>query len=246
MKRVLKTLCLLLALLLLAGAPAERGSVILTPGDETEGLPLSGFRIGIDPGHQLHADTSKEPIAPGSSSLKAKVAAGTRGVKSGVPEHEVNLQISLILRDILVSLGAEVLMTRETDDVNVSNIERAQMMNDWGADAVIRVHCNGSTNRSYRGAGMYVRKTGTGAGESAALARCLIDALASRTGCKSHGVFKRDSYTGLNWSEVPCVLAEVGYLTNPEEDLLLTDPDYQVLIALGLADGLQAYLCPAR
>ena len=242
MKKIL--LCLVLALAMPCLSFADRGSVTIIDGEEqdTPALPLAGYRIGIDPGHQLHADSSREPIAPGSSETKAKVAAGTRGVSTGMAEHETNLEIALLLRELLIDMGAEVLMTRETADVNVSNIERAVMMNEWGADAVVRLHCNGSTDRSVHGMGMYIRKTGEGAGESERLARCLLSAMSRRTGAKAQGVYKRDPYTGLNWSTVPSVLVEMGYLTNPDEDKKLNDPDYQTLVVLGIAEGLVAYL----
>lgn len=250
------------ALLLFAAAPAEsgRGGILVEPGEqqpsggdidditgdipkteEREALPLYGLVIGIDPGHQAKADTDKEPVAPGSSVTKAKVAAGTRGVATGRPEYAVNLEISLLLRDILTDLGARVIMTRETDDVNISNIERAVMMNEQGADAVIRIHCNGSTNRALHGAGMYVRKTGSMAEESARLGECLLTAMKQIPGWQTHSVYRRDSYTGLNWSEVPCVLAEVGYLTNPDEDKRLSDTEWQTRIAIALARGIAAY-----
>ena len=239
-----KILCALLCALFLFSAFAERGIVVIYEScDETESaaLPFEGVKIGIDPGHQAKGNNDKEPVAPGSKQTKAKVATGTRGVKSGSPEHEVNLQVSLLLRDILTALGAEVLMTRETADVNISNAERAIMMNEWGADAVVRIHCNGSTKSEAHGMGMYVRATGAEADESYLLAQYLLSAMKNKTSARGQGVFKRDSYTGLNWSEVPCVLIEMGYMTNPEEDLLLNDPGYQEKLALGIAEGLSAY-----
>lgn len=245
---VVKRLITLFFALLLPLSPCfseSRGSVILVPqSEELEGnaLPLEGFKIGIDPGHQLHADTDREPIAPNSATTKAKVASGTRGVYSGKPEHETNLEIALLLKELLEELGAEVLMTRETADVNVSNIERAVMMNDWGADAVVRLHCNGSTDHAVHGMGMYIRKTGPCAEESEALARYLLAAMHERTGAKAQGVYKRDTYTGLNWSTVPSVLVEMGYLTNADEDKRLNDPTYQELLAFGIAEGLSDYL----
>ena len=245
MKRILS---LLLMLILLPAALADRGSVTILNGEETDSnaLPLKGYKIGIDPGHQLHADSTKEPIAPGSSTYKARVATGTHGVVSGKAEHETDLEVALLLKELLEELGAEVLMTRETADVNVSNMERALMMNEWGADVVVRLHCNGSTNHAVHGMGMYIRKTGACAEESEALARCLMKCMTARTGAKAQGVYKRDTYTGLNWSTVPCVLVEMGYMTNADEDRKLNDPAYQTLLALGLAEGIMDYLGQAQ
>ena len=85
------------------------------------------------------------------------------------------------------------------------------------------------------------RKTGACAEESEYLARCLLSALGSITGAHTQGVYRRDTYTGLNWSEVPCVLAELGYMTNPEEDEKTAQREYQLLLARGIALGLCAY-----
>ena len=242
-----RALTLVIVVLMLSGIVcfADRGDVILLEDtDENENvlLPLAGYKIGIDPGHQLHADSTREPVAPGSSNTKARVATGTRGVSTGKAEHETDLEIALLLRELLEELGAEVLMTREVADVNVSNVERAVMMNEWGADVVVRLHCNGSTDHTVQGMGMYVRKTGIGAEESARLAHCLLEAMSARTGAKARGVYKRDSYTGLNWSTVPCVLVEMGYMTNPAEDEKLNDPAYQEKLVLGIAEGIMDYL----
>jgi len=214
---------------------------ILTPDLMTEPGRLSGLIIGIDPGHQSKANYDKEPIAPGSSTTKAKTSSGTQGVESRVPEYEVNLDVSLKLREALEAEGATVVMTRETNDVSISNIERAQMMNEAGADLVLRIHCNGANDSSVHGIGLYVRATGTCAEESYAAAECILPAMAEATGAKANGIYKRDTYTGLNWSEVPSILVEMGYMSNPDEDLLLVDPDYQALLIEGMVEGVCDY-----
>lgn len=216
-------------------------AVLIEAPEELNALPLKGVKIGIDPGHQLYGNREKEADAPGGSTMKDKVSTGTRGVSTGIPEYQTDLEIALLLRDALASLGAEVKMTRETNDVDISNQQRAIMMNEWGADFVIRIHCNGSTDKSASGAGMFVRKTGACAEESAALGKILLDSVCEIAGARKTGVYQRDTYTGLNWSEVPCVLAELGFLTNPEEDEKLNDPEYQRLLVIGLATGMSRY-----
>ncbi len=203
---------------------------------------LTGVKIGIDPGHQAHANSAQEAIAPGSSETKAKVASGTSGRYTGVPEYEVNLDISLQLRDALEALGCEVYMTRETNDVDISNQERAIMMNELGVDLVLRIHCNGSTNKSAQGIGLYIRKTGTNAEECMRAAEALLPAMVEATGAESDGIFRRDTYTGLNWSEVPSILVEMGFMTNEEEDYKLNDPAYQQLLVQGMVEGICAYM----
>lgn len=202
---------------------------------------LYGLRIGIDPGHQEHANSEKEPVAPGSSEKKAKVASGTSGVSTGVPEYVTNLEISLKLREALEAQGCTVYMTRETNDVNISNLERAEMMNELGVDLVLRLHCDGATDRSANGIGMFVRATGEKQEESEAAAKVLLEAMSEATGAKARGVFLRDTYTMNNWSIVPCILVEMGFMSNPGEDEKLNDPAYQDLLVEGMVEGVASY-----
>ncbi len=207
-----------------------------------DGGILSGHIIGIDPGHQAKGNSEQETIAPDSTETKAKVSSGTQGVASGVPEHEVNLNVSLMLREALENLGATVYMTRETADVDISNQERAKMMNELGCELVLRIHCNGVSNSEHTGIGTYVRATGEGADESALAAEYVLDAMCEATGAKRDGVFLRDTYTGLNWSTVPSMIVEMGYMSNPEEDMLLNDPEYQEMLVTGMIQGIIQFL----
>jgi len=203
---------------------------------------LAGVKIGIDPGHQLNADRRMEAIAPNSSSKRHKVASGTRGVATKVREHVVNLQIGLKLRDALESFGAEVHMTRETADVNISNQQRAKMMNNLGVDLVLRVHCNASSRSSVHGMSIYVRKTGAKKAESKAAAKLILKYMSAQTGAKNLGVKYSNDYTGLNWSTVPSMLMELGYMTNRAEDKKLNNPEYQDKLVIGMINGICEYM----
>lgn len=204
-------------------------------------LPFSGLVIGIDPGHQAKGNSEQEPVAPGSSETKAKVSSGTQGRASGVPEYVTNLEVSLKLRDELLALGAEVHMSRTVNDVDISNIERALMFNEANADVVLRIHCNGSSNDAAEGIGLYVTATGSIAEESYAIAEVILDAMVAETGADKDGVFRRDTYSGLNWSEVPSMIVEMGFMSNKEEDLKLQDPEYQQKLIDGMIKGLAEY-----
>ena len=231
-------------------SPAPEGIFDRLPADMPTVPPLptrepgrlTGVKIGIDPGHQAQGNSDQEAVAPGSSETKAKVSSGTYGRFTGVPEYEVNLAVSLKLREALEALGCEVYMTRETNDVDISNQERAIMMNELGVDLVLRIHCNGSTNESAQGIGLYIRATGTNADECMRAAEALLPAMVEATGAESDGIFRRDTYTGLNWSEVPSILVEMGFMTNEEEDYKLNDPAYQDQLVAGMVEGVCAYM----
>ena len=196
---------------------------------------LSGLLIGIDPGHQQKGDSSQETVAPWSTATKAKVSYGASGYKTGRTEHSINLEISLKLRDALIAAGAEVTMTRSTADVNISNQERAIMMNDAGVDACLRIHCNAADNHDANGVEMYVKKKDPSALK---LAEYLLTEVCASTGAKSRFTQATDAYTGLNWSEIPSVLVELGYMSNAAEEAKLIDPAYQDLLVEGMVNAL--------
>ncbi|MDO4544464.1 MAG: N-acetylmuramoyl-L-alanine amidase [Clostridia bacterium] len=221
----------------------------ITPTPEPTLQPdlLSGLVIGLDPGHQSQANTEQEPIAPDSTTMKSKVSGGTRGVESLVYEYEVNLQVALLLQQMLTDSGAVVIMTRTENEVNISNVERAELFNETNVDLAIRLHCNGSDDSSARGAFMLIptRQRTAYYEDCLEAARCIIDSYCEATGLimrgNQSGITERDDQTGFNWCSRPIVNIEMGHMTNAEEDLLLTDPDFQESMALGIYNGIVAY-----
>ena len=209
---------------------------------EKPALPLVGVKIGIDPGHQAHGNSERETVAPNSSQTKAKVSSGTSGAATGIAEYVTVLEISLKLRDALLEQGAEVYMTRETHDVNISNQERAKMMNDAGVDLMLRIHCDGAGNRSKHGIALYCSRSNSIAGESHRAAEAILPAVCAVTGAKNNGIVSNDDYTGQNWATVPCIMVECGFMSNPEEDRLLNDEAYQQKLAVGLTQGIVDYI----
>ena len=221
-----------------ASAP-ESGVVMQLVAQEK---PLTGVKIGIDPGHQAKGNNQKETIAPNSKQTKPKVSSGTSGVSTHIPEYKTVLEISLKLRDALESQGAEVYMTRETHDVNISNQERAKMMNGYGVDLVLRIHCDGVDNHSKHGIALYCSRSNSIAAESYRACEAILPAVCEVTGAKNNGIVSNDNYTGQNWSTVPCLMVECGFASNPEEDVLLNSEDYQWLLASGLTQGIIDYI----
>ena len=241
MRKILCFVCVLIALGLCAFAEGEWMWIEDPLPAPMDMMKLEGISIGIDPGHQRKQNSELEAVAPGSGEMKKKVSSGTAGVKTRVAEYEVNLDVAFQLRDALEQLGCTVYMTRESHDVDISNQERAIMMNDLGVDLVLRLHCNGSVNEKTNGIGLYVNKTGAIAEVSNAAAEAILPAMTASTGARSCGIFKRDSYTGLNWSTVPCILVEMGYMSNREEDVKLNDPEYQQKLVEGMVNGICAW-----
>jgi N-acetylmuramoyl-L-alanine amidase len=115
------------------------------------------------------------------------------------------------------------------------------MMNELGVDVVLRLHCNGATNQSLRGIGLFVKSAGDGAEASYAISEYLIAAMGGATGAPTEPIHVRDNYSGLNWSTVPSILVEMGYMSNPEEDRLLCSESYQALLVQGMVRGLENY-----
>ena len=224
--------------------------------DYSTGQPVSGTTfvkkapgeclIAIDAGHQGHANSEKEPDGPGSSVMKAKVAAGTSGAASGLAEYQLTLQVSLKLQKELESRGYKVLMIRTSHDVNISNAERAKIANDAGADAFLRIHANGSDDPSIHGC-VTACQTSSNPYNANLYSACrtlsedVLDCFCAATGAKKKYVWEVDNMSGINWCTVPVTIVELGFMTNPDEDLRMATEDYQYAMAKGIADGVDAF-----
>ncbi|WP_230398673.1 N-acetylmuramoyl-L-alanine amidase family protein [Novisyntrophococcus fermenticellae] len=206
----------------------------------------NGHIVAIDPGHQAKGNSTPEPIGPGSSETKAKVASGTTGRTTGVPEYQLTLDVSLKLRDELQNRGYQVVMIRESHDVNISNAERAEIANTSGAEIFLRIHANGSDDTSIKGALTMAPSASNPYVSSIApscqqLSQNVVDSYCSSTGFKNLGVQNYDNMSGINWCKIPVTIVEMGFMSNPDDDTAMQDQNMQYRMASGIADGVDMY-----
>lgn len=203
---------------------------------------LYGKKIVLDPGHGAFSENYKEPVAPGSSEMKSAFSTGTSG--AFISEAEFNLIIAQKIAPLLIEEGANVYFTRN-DDNSVSNVDRALFANDLNADLAVRIHADGSSDTSLYGISVLVPAEGVIEQELVSLSRSagesVLDSLIEATDANNRGVIERYDLTGFNWSKVPVILVECGFMSNPNEDALLSNPLYQDRIASGIADGIIEY-----
>jgi N-acetylmuramoyl-L-alanine amidase len=198
--------------------------------------------ICLDPGHGTIPAIGRqtEPIGPGSSQLKIKDGGGTAG------EAPVALAIALKARALLQRDGYRVAMTRTGATYAGGNIARARFCNVRKAALMIRIHADGATNSSLNGVKTLVPALHRGwtddiYGASLRAAGKVQAAVIRQTGAHNLGVLKRSDLTGFNWADVPAILVETGFMTNPRERRLLQSAAYQLKIARGLVAGAEAF-----
>lgn len=215
---------------------------------QTPTVSTNGYVVGIDPGHQSeNVDMSAtEPNGPGSSVMKTMSSAGTTGSYTGIPEYQLNLEVSLKLKDVLEARGYQVVLTRVDNETAISNAQRAQLVAQQGADIYVRIHANGEDSHTVSGAltmspsweNPYVSYLYE---DSNRLSQCIIDAYCTATGFANLGVQYYDDMTGINWSTIPVTILEMGFMTYESDDRQMNDDQFQNTMADGIADGIDAY-----
>jgi N-acetylmuramoyl-L-alanine amidase len=202
--------------------------------------------ICLDPGHGTPPaiGRQREPIGPGSRVTKIKDGGGAAG------EAEVVLAIARRTRSLLLRRGYRVAMTRTGPTYRGGNIERARFCNSRDAALMLRIHADGSADPSSRGISTLTPARRRGwtddvYGASRRAANAVQRELVRATGARDLGVIERSDLTGFNWADVPVVLAETGFLSNPTERGLLRSSSYQWRVARGLVAGVAAFTPPA-
>ncbi len=195
--------------------------------------PLEGMKICVDAGHGGQAQWSK-----------THYTGGTVGVATGQTESDVNLRVSLILKQYLEAAGATVIMTRtcdtrcQHDPDKLPELDfRSQMANARGADLFISVHHNESTRRDSNHTLVFYP---SGMGSAVSLADNIASAVSAYLGTENLGA-KPGSYRVLSGVRMPGVIVEASFMSNPAEDQRLASVAYNKLEAKAIATGILNY-----
>ncbi|PDZ15238.1 N-acetylmuramoyl-L-alanine amidase [Bacillus anthracis] len=204
------------------------------------------FLVVIDPGHQQKANLNLEPIGPGATTQKYKVTDGTTGVVTKKREAVLVLEMAFVLKEKLEAKGMQVLMTRTSQDVDISNKERATLANDHKANLFLRLHADGAENPNQSGFAVLTPAEGSPYtkeiyAESLQISQTIVNKMRENQQVKVNGIKFRDDLSGFNWSKVPGVLLELGFMSNPEEDKKLSDPQYINSLLQSVTDSVDEY-----
>jgi N-acetylmuramoyl-L-alanine amidase len=204
--------------------------------------------VVVDAGHDRYGNPATEPIGPGSSARKIKDGGGTSGVVSGLREADLNMRVANRVKALLERAGVRVVMTRtKTEGVSMGNIARARIANRAGAALFLRIHADGSSDPTARGTHVLYPALRQGWTDdvytASKRAATVVQSETRRAlGFPDRGLQERTDFTGFNWADVPVILVEMGFMTNPTEDRLLATPAYQRRAAVGMCRGTLRFL----
>ncbi len=193
---------------------------------------LAGKTVVISPGHGNYSNGVIDP--------------GAIGTTKRLSEVDFNTPVAIKLKNKLIASGAKVLMVREYEPVYTTLYQRAQLANDNSADAFISIHGDSAPQSpSANGIGVYMYDGNlrlTSAAQSDMrknYAQIISDEMKRATGANS--TVRTANFAVLRENEVPSVLIECGFLSNPREEALLATDAYQEKLAQGMYNGLQKW-----
>ncbi|WP_195972839.1 N-acetylmuramoyl-L-alanine amidase family protein [Clostridium thermobutyricum] len=212
--------------------------------EEISSKNKNGIKIVLDPGHSKNPGTEKEKISPDSNEMKLKDTSGSVGLISKKNEYEIAMDITLKLKELLEKEGYTVVLTKDNVETPLSSIERAEVGNRENANLMIRIHCDSFSNSNAKGASMLVPKqrgyiTKEISEKSIEYGKNIIEEYTKKTGLNNRGLQYRSDLTGFNWSKIPVVLLELGFISNPEEDKFLSSEENINTIAEGIKNGIE-------
>lgn len=190
---------------------------------------IRGSKIVIDAGH------GTDPQGPDPGAIGP----------TGIQEKDVNLAMSRKLAELLRAAGATVYMTRDGETTPYTLAGRAYYANEVGADLFICIHSNASLSPSASGTSTYFyAPQGTvleeQRDERQRLATLIQRDLVAAIGRRDLGV-KEANFAVLRDTNMPSVLVETAFISNPTEEQLLASPDFQALVAKGIFNGINDY-----
>ena len=218
-------------------------AVTPTPVPTAPGAPhLNGMVVVLDPGHQKTTNEETEKVASWLAAEKARCTSGGKGVTTGIPEYELTLQLGMLFKEYLEKCGATVIMTRTTNDIDLSNQERANMATAANCNLYLRIHADSANDSKTSGIQMYVPNHGNNFKADMIKARALGDNLCSATGLPYNGVLSTEVYTGLNYAtNIHSIQVSFGYLSNSDDEAILTNEQMQYNMAVAVAQLCAEY-----
>ncbi|SOC02414.1 N-acetylmuramoyl-L-alanine amidase [Ureibacillus xyleni] len=175
---------------------------------------LKGVTIVIDPGH-------------GGNDM------GTTGVR-GTEEKDINIKTAELLTSKLRASGAEVILTRESD-IYVDLRKRVSISHQYAADAFISIHYDATEDSSISGFTTYYIND-----YQQNLAQYVHEGLAEKVSLRDRGV-QPGNYLVLRENKQNAILIELGYLSNPNEERIVTTDVYREQATLGIYQGILNY-----
>ncbi len=207
--------------------------------------------IAIDASHQEKGGDleEEEPIGPDAEEKAKGFSEGTSGTVSGLTEAELNLSVAEKLKKQLEDRGYEVYMTRDNKESDLSESERAKNVNASGAQILISLHANGGEDSTEKGVEVmapsyenpYWKDRTGNIKKSNALADIILQSYCEETGLNAKGLYNVDNQILLNWSEIPSVVLEMGFMSNESDDAYMAEEEHQQEMAEGIADGIDLY-----
>ncbi len=219
-----------------------------TPSPEPTSTPTPKALVCLDPGHQMNLDHNAEPMGPGALTDVHKMSSpGSVNESLNLKEYEWNLTVALMVRDELEARGYAVILTRTENDVKISNKERAEFANNNNADILVGIQADSYSSESVSGVYAQIAEAdnpyaGVRAAENTRLATAIRDAVVKATGARSRSLQNGDNKLALlNWANMPACIMQLGYMSNPDEAVLLASEEYQRKLAAAVCDGIDAY-----
>lgn len=163
---------------------------------------------------------------------------------NGYFEQDITYEVGRLLYNYLES-NPEFTprLSRPTPDTvlgtsNASSVtSRVRAANSWGADIFVSIHTNASTNPSANGSEALIYSRSSE--EAYSLAEDILTEMTDVTGLRNRGIVERPGLYVLRRTEMPAVLVELGFITNPSDaDLMANSPN---LFALGIYRGILDY-----